>query len=293
MSDEGTGATVPPENKGEKPSRSNRSRITARNWEHPVTILLQFRDGHATDMDTLFEVLGVYQFASIPDYLHDKEAVSDYRVRAARSIGYKVIRNVEQLIDAGLLQADDPTDEELAHTKIGVTPLLRKIQTALDLRLTSLASFDRYRNMTVEPLFGIPGALIEKLDVFVLMPFKADMLPVYEDHIKPTCASLGLTVRRADDFFTAHSVVQDIWKAIVSARLIVADCTDRNPNVFYEIGLAHTTGKPTILLTQREEDVPFDLRHLRYIPYQLTPRGMKDFEARFKETLQNVIEMEN
>jgi hypothetical protein len=39
------------------------------------------------------------------------------------------------------------------------------------------------------------------------------MLPVYEDHIKPTCASLGLTVRRADDFFTAHSVIQDIWKA--------------------------------------------------------------------------------
>jgi hypothetical protein len=147
--------------------------------------------------------------------------------------------------------------------------------------------------MTVEPLFGIPGALIEKLDVFVLMPFRAAMLPVYEDHIKPTCASMGLTVRRADDFFTANRVVEDIWKAILSARLIIADCTDRNPNVFYEIGLAHTIGKPTILLTQREEDVPFDLRHLRYIQYQLTPRGMKEFEARFKETLRNVLEIED
>jgi hypothetical protein len=95
------------------------------------------------------------------------------------------------------------------------------------------------------------------------MPFNADMLPVYEDHIKPTCASMGLTVRRADDFFTAHSVVQDIWQAIVSARFIVADCTNRIPNVSYEIGLAHTIGKPTILLTQKSEDVPFDLRHLR------------------------------
>lgn len=43
------------------------------------------------------------------------------------------------------------------------------------------------------------------------------MLPRDEDHIKPICASTGLTVRRADDFFTAHSVVQDIWKAIVKA----------------------------------------------------------------------------
>jgi hypothetical protein len=202
---------------------------------------------------------------------------------------YLVEKIVIDLIDAQLLKADDPTDRRFEHTKIGVTPLLGKIQTALRLSLTSLASIDPYRSMTVEPLFGKPNALIEKLDVFVLMPFKADMLPVYEDHIKPTCASLGLTVRRADDFFTASRVVEDIWKAIVSARLIVADCTDRNPNVFYEIGLAHTIGKPTILLTQREEDIPFDLRHWRYIAYQLTPRGMKEFETKLKETVQNVL----
>jgi hypothetical protein len=121
---------------------------------------------------------------------------------------------------------------------------------------------------------------------------KFHVLPVYEDHIKPTCASLGLTVRRADDFFTADAIVEDIWKAIVSARLIVADCTDRNPNVFYEIGLAHTIGKPTILLTQRAEDIPFDLRHLRYITYQLTPRGMKEFETKFKQTVQTVLSAE-
>ena len=206
---------------------------------------------------------------------------------------YKVIRTVEQLIDAGLLQVDDPTDRTFEHTKIGVTPLLRKIQLALDLSLHFVGSFDRSRSMVVEPSFSIPDAANQKIDVFVLMPFKADMLPVYEDHVKPICASMGLTARRADDFFTAHSVVQDIWKAIVSARSIVADCTDRNPNVFYEIGLAHTIGKPTVLLTQRAEDIPFDLRHLRYIEYQLTPRGMKEFEVTFKETLRNVLETED
>jgi hypothetical protein len=271
MSEEGAGASVSPENKSGKPRASDRGRITARNWDNPATILLQFRDGHATDMGTLREVLG---------------APEAYMISHCT---YRIVGKVRELIKAGLLQADDPTDQELEQTKIGVTPLLRKIQTALELSLKFLATVDRSRSMVVEPLFGIPEAIIEKLDVFVLMPFNADMLPVYKDHIKPTCRSMGLTVRRADDFFTAHSVVQDIWKAMVSARLVVADCTDRNPNVFYEIGLAHTIGKPTILLTQQSEDIPFDLRHLRYIEYQLTPRGMKEFETKFKETVQTVL----
>ena len=145
--------------------------------------------------------------------------------------------------------------------------------------------------MAVEPLFGLSDTDAEKLDVFVLMPFKAEMVPVYEDHIKPTCASLNLTVRRGDDFFTADSIMEDIWKAIANASLIVGDCTERNPNVFYEVGIAHTIGKPTILITQKTEDVPFDLRHLRYIPYQLTPRGMKEFEQKFQETVRNVLDI--
>jgi hypothetical protein len=212
--------------KGDKPTGSKRFRT--RYW-NPAEILLLFRDGHATDLSTLIEALRDYLPFAIPP---------EERSAALSSATIPTIMTVEELIDAGLLQADDPTDRELQHTKIGVTPLLRKIQDALRLRLTFLANVDLHGTMRVEPLFGIPDTIVEKLDVFVLMPFKADILPVYEDHIKPTCASLELTVWRGDDFFTAHAVVQDIWKAIVSARLIVADCTDRNPNVFYEIGLA-------------------------------------------------------
>jgi hypothetical protein len=267
MSEESAGASVPPENKSGEPRTLRRPR----NPQNPATILLQFRDGHATDIDTLFAALGVYESLRGIRYERllkkNSSSSADHRLlrRSYRSQTYGIILKVRQLIDAGLLQVDDPKDDELEQTKIGVTPLLRKIQDAMDLKLTSLETINSYGSMTVKPLFGNPGANVETIDVFVLMPFKADMLPVYEDHIKPTCASLGLTVRRGDDFFTAHSVVQDIWKAIVSARVIVADCTDRNPNVFYEIGLAHTIGTPTVLLTQRAEDIPFDLRHLRYI----------------------------
>jgi hypothetical protein len=69
---------------------------------------------------------------------------------------------------------------------------------------------------------------------------------VYEDHIRNVAASLSLKVARADDFLTVHAVMQDIWTAICRSRIIIADCTSKNPNVFYEIGIAHTVGKPVL-----------------------------------------------
>ena len=124
---------------------------------------------------------------------------------------------------------------------------------------------------------------------FVLMPFDAYLKPVYEDHIVGSARKLGLRAARGDDFFTSHSVMGDIWNAIMSASAIIADCTGRNPNVFYEIGLAHAVGKPVILITQNKDDVPFDIRHLRYIQYDYTPRGMRAFEERLMDTLRNEL----
>ena len=96
-------------------------------------------------------------------------------------------------------------------------------------------------------------------------------------------------MKRGDDFFTAHHVIKDIWDAICGARIVIADCTGRNPNVFYEIGMAHTVGKAVILLTQNDEDVPFDLRQVRYIQYTYTPPGMKEFEKKLAETIKSLL----
>lgn len=98
----------------------------------PTAILLKFRDGHATDMQSLYRVFGVRWPPDTTD-------------------AYGVYHDVSGLIDAGFLQADDPN---LEAAKIGVTELLPTFQAALDISLTSLASFDRHRSMIVEPLFG-------------------------------------------------------------------------------------------------------------------------------------------
>ncbi|MDQ3816463.1 MAG: hypothetical protein M3362_02080 [Acidobacteriota bacterium] len=120
------------------------------------------------------------------------------------------------------------------------------------------------------------------------MPFLPALRPVYDDHIRKLALEMGLTVGRADDFFSTGSIVQEIWSAINQALIVIADCTGRNPNVFYEIGIAHTLGKNTVLMTQSIEDVPFDLRHLRVITYEYTPRGMVDFEHKLQSTLGGV-----
>lgn len=134
-------------------------------------------------------------------------------------------------------------------------------------------------------IFGPPHNRVDWPEVFLLMPFTTVPKPVYDDHIRGVAQALRLRAGRADDFFINGSVMADIWSAINSAKIIIADCTGRNPNVFYEVGLAHSLGKDTILISQELNDVPFDLRHMRVITYEYTPRGMKSFEATLKKTI--------
>lgn len=153
------------------------------------------------------------------------------------------------------------------------------IEEALGIRLDRGAS-----------LFTEEQKSVQWPQVFVLMPFAEKFRPIFDDHIKKVIAELQLTIERADDFFSTGAIVNDIWTAINNADIIIADCTGRNPNVFYEIGIAHAVGKETILLSQSNDDIPFDLKHLRVIVYEYTPRGMKKFEAALSSMVEKALE---
>jgi hypothetical protein len=125
---------------------------------------------------------------------------------------------------------------------------------------------------------------------FVLMPFGDDMLQeVYEVHIKPTVERVGLQCKRADDVLGPTPIMEDIWKGIHSARVVLAELTGQNPNVFYELGLCHAIGKDAILLAQDIKWVPFDVRHRRTIIYTPTPRGCKQLEEVLGKTLETML----
>jgi len=190
---------------------------------------------------------------------------------------------LNKLQDAGLIQNEQMEGVE----KIRATPLMSKIHTVLNIDFKELAIHSPQSMMMVSPTFGLP--LIKfKFDAFVLMPFKTELLPIYQDHIKKIAHQLGISIGRADDFFTTQSIMEEIWSAIANSKLIIADCTGRNPNVFYEIGIAHSLGKPVVLITQDVEDIPADLRHRRFIKYEYTPPGVQHLEKLLKDTLKEL-----
>jgi hypothetical protein len=126
---------------------------------------------------------------------------------------------------------------------------------------------------------------------FVLMPFVeiSDLQAVYRDHVKSVIERSGLRCERADDIYDVSGVMQSVWEGINRARLVVADLTERNANVFYELGIAHTLGKPVIMLSQSIDFVPFDLRHLRCIVYTYTPRGAIQLEQALERTIKTAL----
>lgn len=103
---------------------------------------------------------------------------------------------------------------------------------------------------------------------FVMMPFGTWFDRYYQEIYIPAIRDAGFEPVRADELFTTGSVVEQIWEQIVKAKIILADLTDKNPNVFYELGLAHAAIKPVIFVSSKLEDIPFDLRHLRVIIYE-------------------------
>jgi hypothetical protein len=121
-----------------------------------------------------------------------------------------------------------------------------------------------------------------------MMPFGASFSPVYEG-IRQAADNAGLRCRRADDIWENAAIIQDVVSLIDRSRVVVCDCSGRNPNVFYEAGIAHTLGREVILITQSGNDIPFDLRHLRYIPYLNNAEGRVSLTEALQARMQTVL----
>lgn len=112
----------------------------------------------------------------------------------------------------------------------------------------------------------------EKPNVFLLMPFGEAWSVRLWDQVRSISVATGFSCRRADELF-GHDILEDIWIGINEATVILADVTGRNPNVMYEVGIAHTLGKNVVLLTQNPRDIPTDFQRFRHIPYADDPEG--------------------
>lgn len=231
---------------------------------HGAAVLLLIRDRKARDWKSLCRA-----FHFDPDEFHS---------------GHLALRStIEELVEAGLVR-----NRGKWQGPYQLTEECHSIQHALGISLVQAANLTYFGGLAVQPFFGKPQLRPIAPHVFVLMPFSTNLVPIFRDSIKKACRKLGVSVARADDIFSASSVIADVWAAIYNAGVIVADCTSRNPNVFYEIGISHTLGKPVVLLAQRDEDVPFDIHYIRYIQYDQSEAGVRRIERALTKTLREV-----
>jgi hypothetical protein len=136
--------------------------------------------------------------------------------------------------------------------------------------------------------FKIPRLPIKQRQVAVMMPFGAEHNSVYTA-MQELCESIGCICLRADEIWNEDAIIQDIVNLLSESKMVVCDVTGRNPNVFYEAGIAHAIGKKVVLITQNDADVPFDLKHLRYVRYLANEQGLQTMQGDLRERLVSLI----
>jgi hypothetical protein len=128
-----------------------------------------------------------------------------------------------------------------------------------------------------------------KPQMFIAMQFGQPFDTLYEEVIQPGGRALDLEVVRIDEVAGPGIIFQDIKRQITEAKIVVAEITAPNQNVFYELGYAHALNKPTILLAQRGKELPFDIRSYRVIFYDDSIGGKVALERNFQKHLQAIL----
>jgi hypothetical protein len=126
---------------------------------------------------------------------------------------------------------------------------------------------------------------LDKKLVFVLTPFSQDEHETF-DTIKNVCLRAGLKCLRGDEEFIERGyILSHILRYLVKARIVIANINGRNPNVLYELGIAHAIGKPTILIGKSLSETPFDVQSKRIILYQ----GLNELDMRLSDELTKTL----
>ena len=127
-------------------------------------------------------------------------------------------------------------------------------------------------------------------NAFVAMQFGEPYDTIYRTVIKPKAEKLGFEVVRIDEINRPGIIFQDIQRKIEDAKVVIAEITAPNQNVYYEVGYAHALNKPTILLAQRDKELPFDIRSYRVIFYDDSIGGKPLVEKMLREHLSSILQ---
>lgn len=155
---------------------------------------------------------------------------------------------------------------------------------------TSIKETEVVKTITFAPsVFKVPQKEINDKLISVMMPFNPAFRGTY-DAIKRVTEHMNLECLRADDIWENSTFIQDIFDLIYCARIIIVDFSDRNPNVMYETGIAHTLGKTVIPIAQSISDVPSDLGHHRVLKYLPNDEGYRNLSNELYKRIKTILE---
>ncbi|WP_339649081.1 hypothetical protein [uncultured Salegentibacter sp.] len=132
--------------------------------------------------------------------------------------------------------------------------------------------------------YNVENLQIDKNLVFVLTPFNKQYIPSF-NAIRDTVNDIGLRCIRGDEQFIDGDLLPHIIEQIAKARFVIANITGRNPNVFYELGIAHALNKPTIIVAENLSDAPVDIQSKYLIIYE----NLEDLTQQIKRMLTKIL----
>ncbi|VAW73627.1 hypothetical protein MNBD_GAMMA15-2237 [hydrothermal vent metagenome] len=196
---------------------------------------------------------------------------------------------IQYTIDSGIAPVSNVDLEKYpTELRLGAFGLAHTCWDLCEVDLYKLLLQNQQRKTVSSKVFSLEATYAQDESlVSIMMPFNAEFDPVYST-LQEATTSIGFSCVRADDIWEHHTIIQDIVNIIARAKVVICDCSGKNPNVFYEAGIAHAIGKEVILITQSEQDVPFDLRHLRYIHYLSNNEGLRELSVSLQAKLRSI-----
>ncbi|WP_208625392.1 hypothetical protein [Salinicola salarius] len=197
------------------------------------------------------------------------------------SIQYAIDNSIQPISNAEL-------EGHSVELRLGRFGLSHTCWSVCDVDLFKLLLQNQQKRSISPKVFSLEAAYSQDENlVSIMMPFGAEFNPVHAA-LQQSISAVGLESVRADNIWEHHTIIQDIVNIIARAKVVVCDCSGKNPNVFYEAGVAHAIGKEVILITQSEHDIPFDLRHIRYIRYLPNTEGLADLSTSLQSRLRSI-----
>jgi len=164
-------------------------------------------------------------------------------------------------------------ERQIADLNIKLTQSVEKFQNINHLALSGQKKNDEFKPSIVdyESFFrsislNVDNLKLDKNLIFVLTPFHPSERSTFSTIVE-AFDSYGARIVRGDEQSVRGDILSHIIKLMLSSRLVIADVSSRNPNVMYELGIAHALGKDVVMISNTKDELPFDINSRRIIFY--------------------------